>query len=394
MLVAAIRRNIHEGNRCLYLNSPPMVAGLRSFLAASGIDVVREECEGRLLLSSDIALSAGGDFDIDLMSHRLEDALDRALSDGYKGLWASGDMTWEFGPKKDFSKLMEYECRLEELFRKRAALRAVCQYHRDTLPEESVRQGLLTHETVFINETLSRVNPHYIPPGFQGRHVANNSELDKMILALCQSQNPRLRAAGWQRNIEMTDELELGDHAALFFQTKEEQLGITIPFIATGLERNERCLYITMGHAPSDIRRKLAEYGVDVLKAEKNGSLRVLTQNETYLRHGLFEPEKMITDLSNEVQAALDLGYAGFRATGDLSWALDLPSAMERLVLYEEGIEERFHSKFVAICQYDASRYPRHIVERMKRLHPVVICDGELVRRPSKRGLNAAANAR
>jgi hypothetical protein len=350
VLVAAIQRKLEEGNRCFYLNSPPMVAGLRSCLAAKGTDVVREEGNGRLILSSETVLSPGGSFDIDLMLDKLESALDRALHDGYNGLWASGDMTWEFGPKKDFSKLMEYECRLEELFRKRAAFSGVCQYHRDTLPAEAVRQALLTHGAVFINETLSRVNPHFVPSGFLSDHVANNTELDTMIQALCHSQEAGSAGQRGQNHIRMIEQLELGDHAALFFQTKEEQLKITIPFIATGLERNERCMYITMSTPPPAVRRKLEEYGVDVVKAEENGSLRVVTQKETYLRHGLFEPEKMITELCGEVQAAIDLGYAGFRATGDLSWALDLPSAMERLVAYEEGIEEQFHSKFAALC--------------------------------------------
>ena len=44
----------------------------------------------------------------------LTDALDQACSDGHDGLWACGDMTWEFGPNRDFSKLLEYEYRLED----------------------------------------------------------------------------------------------------------------------------------------------------------------------------------------------------------------------------------------------------------------------------------------
>jgi hypothetical protein len=191
-LVAVIQRRLEEGNRCFYLNSPPMVAGLRTYLAAKDIDVTDELAKGRLLLSSTTALSADGGFDIDLMLQRLEEALDQALSDGYRGLWASGDMTWEFGPRKDFARLMEYECRLEELFRKRSELCAICQYHRDTLPVEATRQALLTHRTVFINETLSRTNPYYVPPGMAGDREATRAELDKMILSLCQWQNPQI----------------------------------------------------------------------------------------------------------------------------------------------------------------------------------------------------------
>jgi hypothetical protein len=48
----------------------------------------------------------------------LEGALHQALNDGYQGLWATGDMSREFGPERDFSKLLDYEWRLEELFQK------------------------------------------------------------------------------------------------------------------------------------------------------------------------------------------------------------------------------------------------------------------------------------
>jgi hypothetical protein len=35
----------------------------------------------------------------------------------------------------------------------------------DTLPAEAVRHGQRTHRSVFINETLSILNEHYVPPG-------------------------------------------------------------------------------------------------------------------------------------------------------------------------------------------------------------------------------------
>ncbi len=38
-LVASIRQNLDAGKRCMYLNSPAMVAGFRSLLYAVGTDV-------------------------------------------------------------------------------------------------------------------------------------------------------------------------------------------------------------------------------------------------------------------------------------------------------------------------------------------------------------------
>jgi len=186
-LAVTIQRKLEEGYRCLYLNSRPMVTGIRSSLAALGMDVGHEVAQARLILSSEPVTSVGGGFDVDRMLSMLENALDQALNDGYKGLWAAGDMTWEFGHEKNFVKLLEYEHRLEDLFCRRPELCGICQYHQDTLPPEVARQGLLTHRTIFINETLSRMNPHYVRPELSNAQMTQNPQIDQMIVALCQA---------------------------------------------------------------------------------------------------------------------------------------------------------------------------------------------------------------
>ena len=197
---------------------------------------------------------------------------------------------------------------------------------------------------------------------------------------------------GSGRANDMINQIELGDHVAFFYRTKAEQLETVIPFIAIGLERNEKCMYIAEDNTPSEIRRLLQEYGVDVLEAQKNGTLSVVTKHETYLRHGAFQPHKMIGELCDAVQSALDAGYTGLRAAGELSWALDLPSALVQMVNYEEELEDHFHSKFAALCQYDQSRFPAYLIERMKSVHPINFCDGEITRKPSRRAVNSSAN--
>ena len=160
-LAATIRQMLGAHHRCLYLNSPAMVAGMSSYLAAQGVDVAREVSKTSLVLSSDLSHISAGDFDVDEMIGKLEYAVVQALRDGYKGLWATGDMSWEFGSEKNLQKLLRYERQLEELFRRQPQLSGICQYHCDLLPQEILRQSLLTHRAVFINETLSRYNPQY-----------------------------------------------------------------------------------------------------------------------------------------------------------------------------------------------------------------------------------------
>lgn len=160
-LAATARKMLQLKRQCLYLNSKPLIAGFCSYLAAEGVDVEQAVQTGALVLSADQNHLVDGRFDVDQLMRTLETTLNKALEKGFSGLWASGDMTWEFGPEKDFSKLVEYECRLEEFMRTHPELCGICQYHVETLPAEVVRHGLQLHESIFINETLSLMNSHY-----------------------------------------------------------------------------------------------------------------------------------------------------------------------------------------------------------------------------------------
>lgn len=160
-IATVLAERLRANFRCLYLNSPPMVAGLRSTLAASGIDPAETIGSGALVLSSDQSHLVDGDFDIDSMIETLALSVKQALADGFAGLWASGDMLWEFGTDKNLAKLLAYEVELEGLLEREPALCGICQYHRDILPDIAVQVGLYTHQAVYLNQMLLRMNPYY-----------------------------------------------------------------------------------------------------------------------------------------------------------------------------------------------------------------------------------------
>jgi hypothetical protein len=187
-IAAHIKQKLSDNFRCLYLNSPTMVAGMGSYLYAAGVDVTYETAKGSLILSSDQSHLKDGHLDTDGLLLMLEETMNQALSDGYKGLWATGDMTWELGPDRDLKKLIEYEWRLEKFFQKYATMSWICQYHADTLPRDIVSHGLLLHPVLFINETLSRINPHYIPEQARIQPPASTPELQLAIHNLCALQ--------------------------------------------------------------------------------------------------------------------------------------------------------------------------------------------------------------
>jgi len=146
-----------------------MVAGMRSYLAADGVDLEKKTTDGTLVLSSDQSHLVEGRFEGPRMLEMLTKEVHRAMADGYKSLFVTGDLTWEFGSERNFDKLLEYERGLEEVFQAYPILRGICQYHRDTLPPKAIEDGLLTHRALYVSETLSHINPQYVPPA-RGEH--------------------------------------------------------------------------------------------------------------------------------------------------------------------------------------------------------------------------------
>ncbi|HTV82309.1 MAG TPA: MEDS domain-containing protein [Acidobacteriaceae bacterium] len=184
-LAAVTGDRLSHHYRCMCLNSAPMIARTRSYLATAGVDVESALERGSLILSSERSHLVDGHFDLDRMLAGLETALQGALRDGYAGLWATGDMTWEMGPDRDFSKLLEYEWRLEKFIREHPEMGGICQYHVDALPRAAMRHGVLTHRSLFVNETLSLLNPHAAEIGSTAQGVIENAELDAVAACLC-----------------------------------------------------------------------------------------------------------------------------------------------------------------------------------------------------------------
>ncbi len=155
-------QRLKENYRCLYLNSAPMVAGMRWYLVSAGLDLKAYTERGALVVSSDRDHLIGSKFDTARMISALSEALQRALADGFAGLWAAGDMTWEFGIEENLSKLLDYERQLEGFMQANPCLCGVCLYHRSTLPSHAIDTALKTHPAVYVSATLSQLNPLYL----------------------------------------------------------------------------------------------------------------------------------------------------------------------------------------------------------------------------------------
>jgi len=74
------------------------------------------------------------------------------------------------------------------------------------------------------------------------------------------------------------------DHLCLIYETREEWREAVVPFIAIGLKRGEKCVYIVDVSTAGQVKDYLGQEGVDVTAAEHKGQLVILGAAGAYLR--------------------------------------------------------------------------------------------------------------
>lgn len=74
-------------------------------------------------------------------------------------------------------------------------------------------------------------------------------------------------------------------------------------------------------------------------------------------------------------------GFSALRGSGDMSWALEKTSTLARMIDYQTRLYSQFPPDFLAVCQYDETRFPAHVIKEMAEVHHVIIRNGILTRR-------------
>ena len=114
-------------------------------------------------------------------------------------------------------------------------------------------------------------------------------------------------------------------------------------------------------------RVELRRAGIEVEREEKRGALMFITKHEGHLKGGSFAAAKMIEMLRGAVKDALDAGFAGLCAAGDMNWLLDEAPGSHEILEYEALLNHFFGTPTnkASACrqqpQHPAGKCPRHV---------------------------------
>ena len=181
---------------------------------------------------------------------------------------------------------------------------------------------------------------------------------------------------------ELLSSLKPHDHLCLIYESVEEWAETIVPFILSGIERGEKCIYVIDSSTAQQVKTIFQQAGLDVAAAENRGQLVIVHERDTYTRHGFFDPDIMMEQLISETEEALKQGYPALRVAGEMSWALRGHAGSEKLLEYEAKLNSEFFPNYpcVAICQYDRWKFDPEIIKGVILTHPILIRGGQVYR--------------
>ena len=124
-------------------------------------------------------------------------------------------------------------------------------------------------------------------------------------------------------------------HVCAFFNARDEEYRVFLPFIKEGLAHGEKAFHIVDPKLRRDHVERLAAAGVDVGAVEKSGQLELRTWQEAYLRGGHFDQVAMLALIEEVLTEGKRRGFPLTRLVAHMEWALEDRPGVDDLVEYE-----------------------------------------------------------
>lgn len=172
-------------------------------------------------------------------------------------------------------------------------------------------------------------------------------------------------------------------HICAFFDSREEQYEVLLPWLQEGISNNEELLNILSGDSHEDHRTRLAKAGIPVQDALTRRQLKVVATEDSYLLGGAFAAERMFNIVAQAIIEAQTGPYGNLRAYGEMEWALKNLPGTDELIEYEARLNLLAPKHECSIlCSYDINEFSGRAIADILATHPHVIMNGKIHRNP------------
>ncbi len=143
----------------------------------------------------------------------------------------------------------------------------------------------------------------------------------------------------------------LGKHFYQFYKGREDLFRIVIPFLRSGLEGGEACLWVVSSSVGILEAVEAFQRCCDLVTYIDSGQLSILPAERWYLERGRFSQRKVLDRFKRLLGEKRRKGFRTLRGVYDIGW-LD-GKDWEKFQGYEDSMDEWLEAaKMIGLCTY------------------------------------------
>ena len=144
--------------------------------------------------------------------------------------------------------------------------------------------------------------------------------------------------------------LDRSRHVCAFFNSKDEEYAVLLPFVVEGFEQGDRAFHIVDPRHRDEHRNRLREEGIPVDEAEERGQLEVRRWQDAYLQDGHFDQQRMLRLIEQVLMDGPQRGFPLTRLVANMEWALEDRPGVDDVVEYETRLNFLLPKYDDAVC--------------------------------------------
>jgi hypothetical protein len=144
--------------------------------------------------------------------------------------------------------------------------------------------------------------------------------------------------------------LDRSRHVCAFFNSKEEEYRVLLPFVKEGFTQGDKAFHIVDPAHRQEHLRRLELEGIDVAATQQSGQLEVLRWEDAYLQEGHFDQNRMLTLIEQVLNHGEAQGYPLTRLVANMEWALEDRPGVDDVVEYETRLNYILPKYDDAVC--------------------------------------------
>ncbi len=173
-------------------------------------------------------------------------------------------------------------------------------------------------------------------------------------------------------------------HVCAFFNSKEEEYEVLVPFFKEALDQGEKNMHIVDAAFADEHKSRLTSNGMDAHSCEACGQLEVVSWRDAYLdENGVFDKDRMLAAVDHLTGTGRDAGYSRLRIMGNMDWVFNGVPGSDKLIEYEAQVNEVLErNRQPAVCVYDIANLSGGMMMDLLRTHPLTLIGGVVQENP------------